>query len=116
MKPKDLVRGKISATKINQFIVDEWEVDLQHIIFGLDAQKNYKGITRSFFTFTDVAVIFESLREIETDMISEQTSNNYNYYVVVKKIKHNKKSYRLVFCIHNDCPNLADVITFFRSQ
>ncbi len=96
VKPNDITIKKIKKTKINDYVIDLLEIDLKHINYGLNKNKEYAKRTRSSFSIIEVAKFFLSLDGIELDFDSDDT---YDYFVVEKSYFSKLQTYRMVFCI-----------------
>lgn len=111
MKPINLKIQKIRKTKINDYVVTRLEIDLKHINYGLDKNREYQKKKRSHFTSSRVAKFFESLDGLELDVESDDL---YDYFVVDQNFFVDQKNYRIVFCIKRDEPGTSGVITLFQ--
>ncbi len=109
MKPVELIKSRINPTKINDYIISVIEVDLKHINYGLDIERQYNKKQRSHFKIEEIISFFESLHLSE---INSNEDENWEYFAINKTFYKNKK-FRMVFCIDRLSPNISGVITFF---
>jgi len=42
LKPENLISKSIKETRINDYVINQVEIDLKHINYGLDDNKNYR--------------------------------------------------------------------------
>ncbi|MDA9189643.1 hypothetical protein N9O57_01545 [bacterium] len=110
MKPNGIKIKKIRKTKINNYHIVKLEIDLKHINYGLDENREYRKRKRSNFTVNDVADFFSSLNGLELEFDSDDL---YDYFVVDKNYFSDNQKYRIVFCIERDKPTASGIITLF---
>jgi hypothetical protein len=111
MKPLNLVSCSIRTTKINSYVIDQIEIDLKHINYGLDAKRGYGQKPRSNFSAHDIISFFEALDGLELNF---EKDDQWEYFIVDKPFFVMKKKYRMVFCINPSESRVAGVITLFQ--
>lgn len=111
MKPDDLKSRRIKDTQINDYVINRLEIDLRHINYGLDENKNYHKKRRSSLSIENICEFFESLNEIELDF---QSDDKFDYFMVEKLFFIPPKKYRMVFCIEKSLPSTSGIITMFQ--
>ena len=113
MKPSHLEVVKIPTTNIGITQISELEIDLEHINKGLNP-RNKKAQTkpRSNYTGLDIAQVFILLEGFFLNPCGKK--DDYLYFAQTIIIKN--QNYMLVFCIHKNTPQIAGVITFYKTK
>lgn len=111
MKPENLISKSIKETRINDYVINLVEIDLKHINYGLDDNRNYREERRSNLQIADIISFFESLSDVDLDCDSDDA---FDYFVVEKTFFTPAKLYRMVFCIEKKLPTTSGIITMFQ--
>jgi hypothetical protein len=111
MKPADLILRSVRPTIINSYVIEQIEIDMKHVNYGLDPKKGYGRKARSSFEAEDLIRFFESLNGLE---VGSETDGEWEYFIVEKPFFDKKKKYRMVFCIDRKWPSTTGIITFFQ--
>lgn len=107
-RPIGLIHAKVSL-EFNLRHFDLFEIDLQHIIHGINETR------RSLFTVESVTEIALALLDGENLKVDDQKqfgSDSCNYFI--KTGTHKGKNYKIVLCICSDKPTTIGIITLFR--
>ncbi len=111
LKPSEVKIKRIKKTKINDYKIIKLEIDLKHINYGLDGNREYRKKKRSNFSVSDIVKFFLSLDGLELEFDSD---DSYYYFLVDRDFFSDKQKYRMVFCIERNRPTTSGVITLFQ--